>query len=340
MNKIVKTLLISTLIISILVLFFGWYVFFSPNINQTKDNYLYVNTNDSKAELGIKLMSNGIVKNNYSFEIASKILRFNNVKPGKYNISNVNNNLALIKMLRSGNQEPVKFTFQKIRTLRQLASIVGQKLEIDSNQFYNFLNTDDSISKFGFSPENSISMFLPNTYELWWNIDIEAFLNKMKSEHDKFWNRNEIQEKLKNQNLTSNQVTIIASIVDEETNQNDEKEQVAGVYINRFRIGMKLEADPTVKFAVGDFTIKRIINIHLKKQSPFNTYMYAGLPPGPICTPSISSINAVLNYKKHNFLYFCAKEDFSGYHNFSPNFQGHLENARKYQAALNKRKIF
>ncbi len=336
----IKRIFTITLTIFILACILVWFVFLKGNINSTESPYFYIKTGSSKLDVNSLLKEKSILKNQFSFELASKLLKYKTVKAGKYSLKNVKSNLDLIKLLRSGNQEPVKFTFQKFRTIEQFCGYTSQKLEIDSVSFLNFVTNIDSIKQFGFTPNDVIGLFIPNTYEFWWNTNFKEFLNRMLKESDKFWNNPEIQKKLEIQKLTQNEVLTIASIVEEETNKNDEKETIAGVYINRFRKGMKLEADPTVKFAVGDFSIKRIVRIHLQKDSPYNTYMYAGLPPGPICTPSIASINSVLNYKSHNYLYFCAKEDFSGYHNFAKDFATHLQNARMYQQALNNSKIF
>jgi UPF0755 protein len=178
-------------------------------------------------------------------------------------------------------------------------------------------------------------MFIPNTYEFYWNTSAEKFVEKMAEEYKNFWNEDR-KAKAEKMGLTQSEVSTLASIVEQETQKNDEKARIAGVYINRINIGMPLQADPTVVFAVGDFTIKRVLNSHLRIDSPYNTYLYAGLPPGPICIPSVSSIDGVLNYEKHNYLYFCAKEDFSGYSNFASTLSQHNVNAQKYHRALRK----
>ena len=189
--------------------------------------------------------------------------------------------------------------------------------------------------KYGFKPEEMIGMFIPNTYEVWWNITPEGLTERMKKEYDNFWNEERVA-KLARTRLTQKEVTTLASIICEETRMTDEMPTMAGVYINRLRRGMLLQADPTVKFAIGDFTIRRVLNRHLEVDSPYNTYKYAGLPPSPICMPSIKGIDAVLNYKESNYLYFCAKEDFSGYHNFARTLSEHNQNARRYANALNR----
>jgi UPF0755 protein len=200
------------------------------------------------------------------------------------------------------------------------------------------LNNKDFLSDYGFSPFTVFSMFIPNTYEFYWNTSAEQFFKRMNKEYEKFWNKNR-ETKAKEIGLTKFKVVILASIVEQETQRVDESPIVAGVYMNRLKKGMRLQADPTVIYAVGDFSIKRLFKRHLDYDSPYNTYLYKGLPPGPISLPSISSVDGVLNYEKHNYIFFCAKEDFSGYHNFASTFSQHSIYARNYQRALNNRRI-
>jgi UPF0755 protein len=242
-------------------------------------------------------------------------------------------------MLRSGRQEAVNLVFNNIRTNEQLAGKLGKQIEADSSSLIMFFNNPQLLADFNTSPEELRLLFIPNTYKIWWNTSPEKLMQRMKDEYEKFWNE-EREAKANEAGLSRKEVSIIASIVEEETNKKDERPTVASVYVNRVRKGMLLQADPTVKYAVGDFTIKRVLNKHLTIDSPYNTYKYTGIPPGPICIPSISSIDAVLENKQTDYLYFCAKEDFSGYHNFAKNLEDHLANARIYQKALNKRKIF
>ena len=196
----------------------------------------------------------------------------------------------------------------------------------------------DYVKKFGFTTENIISMFIPNTYEVYWDITAEKFMERMNKEYTSFWT-DQRKARLKAIGLTQLQAITLASIVEKESNKNDEKPDIAGVYMNRYKQGWLLQADPTLVYAMGDFTIKRVLNAYKNIDSPYNTYKYAGLPPGPICLPSISSIDAVLNYRQHNYMYFCAREDFSGYHNFAVTMNEHLVNAARYQQALDRQGI-
>ncbi len=201
------------------------------------------------------------------------------------------------------------------------------------------MKNETFLKSYGFDSDNCMALFIPNTYEFYWNTSSKMFVERMASEYKKFWNPSSKSRRLLKLNFTQTQVSVLASIVEQETSKNDEKRHIAGVYINRYKKGWKLEADPTLIFAVGDFTIRRVLNIHKEIDSPYNTYLYTGLPPGPICIPSISAIDAVLNYEKHEYMFFCAKDDFSGYHSFAKNYSDHLLNARRFQNELNRRKI-
>ena len=242
-------------------------------------------------------------------------------------------------MLRSGSQTPVRFTFNNIRTLEQLASRIDEQLELDSLDFISAVNNNDSLKELGFNSHNYASLFIPNTYELYWNIDADEFVEKMINEYKRFWNE-ERRHKADNLKLKPIEVSILASIVDKETTKISEMPRIAGVYLNRLKKNWLLQADPTLVFAIGDFEIKRVLDVHKEIESPYNTYKYIGLPPGPICIPSIAAIDAVLNAEKHKYFYFCAKDDLSGYHVFARNIREHNVNANKYRKALNKKRIW
>lgn len=208
----------------------------------------------------------------------------------------------------------------------------------DSSNLARLLMDSTYCAQIGYSTETLPCLFIPNTYEVYWTMTPEAFVKRMQKEHDRFWNE-ERKAKAQSIGLTPEEVATLASIVEEETANNAEKPMVAGLYINRLHADMPLQADPTVKFALQDFGLRRILHTHLETDSPYNTYKHTGLPPGPIRIPSIQGIESVLNYTRHNYLYMCAKEDFSGTHNFAATFSQHLANARKYQQELNRRKI-
>lgn len=257
------------------------------------------------------------------------------VRKGRYILREGVSMFRARRILANGMQTPVKVVLNPVRTPQQLSRVVSKYLNIDSTEMVVALHHEPTAERYGFIPENFFCMFVPNTYEFYWTISLDELLDRMKKEYDKFWNK-EREQKLKDRQLTKNEVFTIASIIGEETNQTSEMPRMAGVYLNRLRINMPLQADPTVKFAVGDFAIKRIMKKHTDTDSPYNTYKYAGLPPGPIAIPSAKAIDAVLDYEVHKYLYFCAKADLSGSHIFAENYDEHMRNARAYARKLNR----
>ena len=241
-------------------------------------------------------------------------------------------------MLRSGFQEPVDLVINIARTPDDLAEKISAQIEASKEDLNALMNDEDYLQQYGFDKRTILGMFLPNTYEIWWNTSADALFRRMHKEYKKFWNR-ERTGRAAELNFTKNQVITLASIIICETNKEEEYRRIAGVYINRLNQGIRLQADPTIKFALGDFERKRILKADTFIDSPYNTYTHDGLPPGPIALPTINAIDAVLKYEKHDYLYFCAKEDFSGYHNFARTLDQHNKNARSYQKALNRRKI-
>ena len=315
---------------------------FSPNvkIDNAAGTLIFIPTNSSFEDVTDTLEKNKILTDIDGFKwVAERKKYTDNIKPGCYTVKNGMSNNDLINLLRSGIQTPVKVTFNNIRTLPQLAGHISKRIEPDSLQLIKLISDSSVIKSYGFNEATFIAMFLPNTYEFYWTTTAKGFLDRMHKEYKAFWNKNRI-DKAKATGLTPVEVSTLASIVDEETVKNDEKPVVAGLYLNRLKKGIRLQADPTVKYAIGDFTVKRILNKDLTIDSPYNTYMYAGLPPGPIRIPSIQGIEAVLNYKKHKYLYMCAKEDFSGYHNFATTLKQHNIYAARYRRALREKRIW
>jgi UPF0755 protein len=315
---------------------------YSPNV-QTPDKkpfYLYLPSRSKYCEVLQIIYSNNLVKNKKSFEwAASKKKYSNHIHPGRYLVKNNMSNNELLNKLRSGLQEPVNVIINNARTLEELAQKLSAQLEPDAADFMQLFNNNEYIQQYGFDRESMIGMFIPNTYEFWWNTSAEGFIKRMFKEYRKFWNM-ERKGRAKEANLTQNQIITLASIIINETNKEDEFRRIAGVYINRLNKGIKLQADPTIKYALGDYDRKRVLKSDTYVKSPYNTYQYYGLPPGPIAIPSIKAIDAVLDFEKHDFIYFCAREDFSGYHNFARTIDQHNKNARSYQKALNRRKIY
>lgn len=260
------------------------------------------------------------------------------IKPGRYLLKNGMNNRELVNLLQSGRQEPVKVVFNTIRTKAELAGRIGRQIEADSASVLSLLNDRGFLDQFGLTPLTAFVLFIPNTYEFYWNTSAEQFIRRMDAERKKFWSEERLA-KAERTGLGINGTVILASIVEKETNRNEEKAVIAGVYLNRLQKGWPLQADPTLIFALNDFTIKRVLNRHKEIDSPYNTYLHTGLPPGPICLPSVASLEAVLNPSHHHYMYFCAKEDLSGAHNFAVTLAEHNRNAARYQAALAKLNI-
>ncbi len=287
-----------------------------------------------------KLEEDQVLINYKAFKWVSKKKKFrDNIKPGRYELKKDMTTNELVNMLRSGLQQPVNITFNNLRFKEDLAGKISKYIKADSLSILNLFSDEEQIKKWGFTAETFRTMFIPNTYELYWTTSAQEFAERMHKEYGKFWNE-ERMTKAEAINLSPAEVSILASIVQSETIKKDELSRVAGLYVNRLKRGILLQADPTVKYAVGDFSIKRVLNKHLEIESPYNTYKYVGLPPGPICFPDIASIDAVLNYENHKFLYMCAKEDFSGYHNFAKTLSQHNRYANQYRKALNDRKIY
>ena len=284
------------------------------------------------------LDSHHCIPNHTTFHAIARLRRLpSHIKPGSYLLTPKTHVIQMIQKIYSGNQDPLRITINKHRTLQHLCQFLGTRLTLNPDSLLLLLQSDEICKEYGETPQTIIGLFLQNTYEMYWTTSPTALLVRMKRESDYFWDKRKNQ--LQSIGLTRQQVLTIASIVEEETNADDEKEDIASVYLNRLRIGMPLQADPTVKYALGDFSIRRIRGNMLDYDSPYNTYRYAGLPPGPICIPSVSSIDAVLKNKKTDYLFFCAKEDFSGKHNFAATSSEHSSNAQRFHNALNNRNI-
>ena len=341
-----RSILIGLLLIILVgggvVGYFAYQWIYAPNVEleTEKPVYLYIHTGWKFDDVLKELKDKHYVKDLKSFEkIARRKKYVDKVQPGRYRLQKGMSNNSLINMLRAGEQDPVKLILSGVRKKEELVHKFCTKLEMDSADLLATLNDNQFLKKYKLDRENVLTLFIPNTYELKWNISIHQLLDRIAKEHDEFWTP-ERKKKAEAAELTPVEVSILASIVQSETTKDDDKPIIAGVYINRIHKDMPLEADPTLVWALNDFTIKRVLNEHKKIDSPYNTYKYAGLPPGPICLPTINTLDAVLNYEHHNYIYFCAKEDFSGYSNFATTLKEHQENAKRYTRELNKRKIY
>ena len=309
-------------------------------INKTGDTaYLCIDNDDTIDSIEVKLSG---VSRSYGVGVVSAMASLtgyaDEIRTGRYEIGTGTGALMLFRHLRNGQQSPVRLTIPSVRTMDRLAEELSEKLMVSKEELMKTFESNDSCAKYGVDTATVACLFIPDTYEVYWNTSVAKLMAKMKKGAEAFWNTDRM-EKARKLGLTPEQVITLASIIDEETANNAEKPMIAGMYYNRYRQGMPLQADPTVKFAMKDFEIKRIYNKMLQVDSPYNTYRKEGLPPGPIRIPSVAGIDAVLNLVHHDYLYMCAKEDFSGTHNFAKTYQEHLQNAARYSKALNDRGI-
>jgi UPF0755 protein len=338
-----KNLSYSLLIVGILLMAGGLIIYrtlFGTEITNAGNKVIYIPTGSSYKSVLDTLYTNLDIKKPRVLEwVAEKKKYPSLIKPGRYVIDSDFSYIGLINLLRSGRQKPVKVTFNNVRSLNQVAGKIGKQIEADSASLISFFSHESNYKDDGFKSETIISLFIPDTYEFYWNTDAGELYSRMLKEYRKFWNEDRLS-KAKDKNLSPVEVAILASIIDDEVAKNDEKPRIAGVYINRLKKGIPLQACPTIKFALNDFTITRVLKKHLVVDSPYNTYRHNGFPPGPIGCPSKEGLDAVLNAEKHEYLFFAAKADFSGYHNFSRTLSEHNRYAAVYQKELNKRKIF
>lgn len=338
-----KRLLIAAACVVLIVgLLLGWKFYkwiYHPNTQEGITNFVLLHEGSRYSDVLQALTEQGILINTKSFEWVAKRMQFGDksVKPGRYFIQPGSNNYVVIQKLRLGEQDACDLVINSAHTLEDLAGVIGRQIEVDSFTFLQYMR-DTYLPKSDYTEETILTLFIPNTYEVWWNVSVENLLLRMESEHTRFWNaaRRAAADRL---SMTPVQVYTLASIVESETQAQEERGMIAGVYHNRLQQGMPLQADPTIRFALKDMTIRRVLHKHLEIDSPYNTYRNPGLPPGPIAMPTIHSIDAVLNPESHDYLFFCAKPGYDGRHLFAKTLSGHLENARQYQAWLNSEGI-
>jgi len=341
MKKKLLIILAGSGVLILFILFLIYSTLFGSGIRPRENNrVIYIPTGSSYSQVLDTLETHLTIKNPKVLKwVADKKKYPLLIKPGRYVIENDLSYIGLIDLLRSGRQMPVKITFNNVRSLNQIAGKIGKQIEADSLQIINFFSNESNFRDDGFKKETVIALFIPDTYELYWNSDAKTLYARMLKEYKLFWNSQRLG-KAKEKKLSPIEVAILASIIDDEVVKQDEKPRIAGVYLNRLRLGIPLQACPTIKFALNDFTITRVLKKYLLVDSPYNTYKHNGFPPGPIGCPSIQGIDAVLNADKHDYIYFAAKADFSGYHNFSKTLSEHNHYAALYQRELDKRKIF
>ena len=316
-------------------------MFYGGNILIEKQTVKFViDKNDNYDSVRNHLYDMDIIQDAVSFSFVAKVLGYQKlVKPGVYQLEPEMTNLQTVRMLRAGAQVPVQITFNNVRLKEELAEKITSTIGLSADEVLGLLNNDAFLKEYGFNSENASAMFIPDTYEVYWTISAKALFQKMFEQHKRFWNVSR-RAKAAALGLSPVEVSVLASIVQAESIKADESPIIAGLYLNRLERNIALQADPTLVFAVGDFTIQRVLNVHKKVDSPYNTYRYKGLPPGPINMPTIATLDAVLNHENHNYIYMCAKEDFSGYHRFARTLSEHNKNARLFQNAMNQRKIF
>ena len=316
-----------------------WFFFASNTGSFTNGEYLYIHTGSDYDKVKQALKDGGFIRDMTSFDLLAKKADYpHRIHPGKYHIQHGMSNFSIVRLLRSGKQAPVKIVIRKLRLKQDFINLIGHNLEADSAVLKRMMQDPVYLAQFGLDTNTVMCGLMPDTYEFYWNTAADKAFRKIEKTYAHFWT-DERKEQAEDHHLTPQEAIILASIVEEESNKNDEKPTIASVYLNRIAAGTKLQADPTAKFAYGDFSLQRITGAQINLASPYNTYYVKGLPIGPICTPSAISIDAVLNAPKTKYLYFCAKEDFSGYSRFAASYADHLKNAALYQQALNERNI-
>lgn len=342
LKKIIIAILLILLVVGGVGGYYAYKTIYQSNVNlgDKKSEIIYIPTGSTFEDVIRILGENNILKNQSTFELLAEKKKYKNaIKPGKYRIlANMSNN-ALVNLLRAGIQEPININFNGLHTVDEFMGRVGRRIEADSNALRQAIRDNGFMNKYGFNQDNIQALFIPNTYEFYWNTSVEEFFDRMAKEYKAFWN-DERKKKAKAMGYSQTDVMTLASIVQgEQCCDNEEKKVIAGLYINRMNIQMPLQSDPTVIFALGDFTIQRVSTEQTRTDSPYNTYMNKGLPPGPIGFAQQSSIDAVLNYDKNDYIYMCAKENLSGKHYFAKTYEQHCIYAKKYRDALNSKNI-
>lgn len=342
MSKLLLRLFLVILLIGGVLAYMGYTYISEPNIIEERDGEIFYLPSGSNYQAFLDTIINRkMLKNSSSFEAVAKAMDFgdSSIKPGRYQVKKSWSNRDLINTIKSGNQKGSSLVINNVRTIDDVIGSIASQIELDSLSLSNYLYSQEGLDLLGTDKENLITYFIPNTYEVWWNSSASQLVKRLKAEHEKWWSSKDRDKKIKASGLSREEAFTLASIVDKESNLNSEKPRVAGVYLNRIKRGIPLQADPTVVFATGEFELRRVLNKHLEYDSPYNTYKYPGLPPGPIYLASISGLNAVVDVENHDFLYFCAAPGYGSKHQFAKTLTKHNQNARKFHNWLNKQGI-
>lgn len=330
--------------LAVAIMVVAWRVY-NSGFKLQKTTYLYVDADDNVDSISQKIESQTAPESMRVFHLFAGLLNLKDrIRTGRYEVSPQHTMLNLIRDIRNHHEKPIMLVVPSTRTMDAMAGKLANQLMLDSASIEQYLKDEGNIKALGYTKETLPGLFIPNTYEVYWDVSIPKLMERMQKENAAFWNEermNKLQEvsQYAGEEMTKEKVITLASIVDSETADDGEKPTIAALYMNRMRKPMALQSDPTVIFAVGDFSIRRVLHEHLKVESPYNTYRNLGLPPGPIRVPSIAGIDAVLNHDKNDYIYMCAKEDFSGTHNYAVSYGDHLRNAARYTKALNERGI-
>lgn len=339
-GKVIGLIVLAILAVGALVAYKGYNYIYTSNVECTDCKYVYIPTGADFDDVVSLLQEGKIIKDTGSFKLVAKYMKYaNKVKPGKYAITPKMSNKDLIYLLRSGKQTEVKLTLNASSNIKDIAKSIAEDIEADETELYNLLKDKEYLHSLGYTPETVFAMFIPDTYFFRWNTSADEALKRFANETKKFWEADNRVSKVQDKGLDKMEAVILASIVDKETNKVDEMPTIAGLYLNRFQKGWKLQADPTVKYALGKPGLRRVLKVHTEYASPYNTYHVVGLPPGPICLPSKQALNAVINSRKHDYMFMCASVDKPGYHAFAVTNREHELNARKYHRYLNSQGI-
>lgn len=337
-----KAILLILILVGAALAYYGYKMIYSPNVSQEiEDTSLNIPQGTDFEALTSILVDKGIIIDESSFRLVSKIMKFdtrNNIS-GRFEITPGSSNRALVSLLRANKQTPINVTINNVRMISDMAGKVAKYIEPDSLTLLNYLTDPTNLDKWGYTQETILSMFIPNTYQFYWNTSPEKFVSRMQSEHNKYWKAKGRMDALAELGLSTMEAYTLASIIEKETTNPKETKTISGVYHNRLKKGIALQADPTVVFGVGDFTIRRVLNKHLEHESPYNTYIHAGLPPGPIYMPTLSSLDAAIFPESHKYIFFCAKPGYDNEHSFASTLSQHNRNAKIYHSWLNKEGI-